>query len=217
MAWTTIKGFNFRDTLAFDTDGTNEVAIIGNGSGSIAAGSVYPRSVTIDGDTFNVGWDTATGDGARDRWAPFDARLAGTHMVPNNQAGGRTFRINVPAGVIELTLAMGDADGGRAIYWQVLNDASVLETFDYTGSTTGNSDFYDASGNLHLSDAAWLASQTPKQYTISSGILNIRTGKGSGSESSAVAHIGVRSISSSTIVNRESTRRGVARGVLRGV
>jgi hypothetical protein len=218
MAWTTKKGFNFRDTLAFDTDGANEVAIIGDGSNNIAATQVYPRSVTIDGDTFNVGWDTDSGDGARNRNAANDARLAGLHLVANSQVGGRTFRINLPApGTYAITLALGDNDNGAANYWQVIDDASVLETNDLTGAALSSGQYHDANEAVHTSAANWVTNQTAKQYTFASSIFKLRTGKGSGAGLTELNHIGIQLINTSTIVNRETGRRGVGRGVLRGV
>jgi hypothetical protein len=218
MAWTNRKGFNFRDTLAYVTDGANEVAIIGDGSNNIAAASAYPRSVTIDGDTFNVGWNTVSGDGARNRNTAYGANLAGGHLINNSEAGGRVFRINIPApGIYELTLGMGENSARQ--YWQVLDDASVLETFDFTGAAMSTEDFYDAEGTKHETDDLWRSSQVPKEYTFSSSIVNIRIGSGTGvGAHSVVEHIGILLVgSASTIVNRETGRRGVGRGVLRGV
>lgn len=197
MAWINKKGFNFRDTAIFDTDGTNEIAIVGDGGGNIAAASVYPRSVTIDGDTFNVGWSTSNGDGARNRSAANDARMAGQHMVQNNVAGGRVFRIDLPApGTYEITLAVGDqGDGAHRDYWEILDDSSSLEIVDKTATAMTANHWWDTSGTKHTSAVNWIASQVPKNYVFASQICNVRIGAGSAATTyTTLGHIGIRSI-----------------------
>lgn len=193
MAWTSKKGFNFRASAGFVTDGTNEIPIHGTGNN---IGPAYPSSKTIDGDTFDVGWSTAGADGARDRFNTLPPRLAGIHFKSNNGTQN-IFRVDLPsAGVYAVTLAIGDANSGTTPYWQIVDDASVLESVDKTGTPTTSGQFYDATGTIRTSDALWVSNNVDKEYTFASTIFRIRIGTtGAGSGNTHISHLGIRQVS----------------------
>ncbi|HEY0941891.1 MAG TPA: hypothetical protein VGE08_17495 [Steroidobacter sp.] len=194
MAWSTLRWINFRASAEHVTDGTNQVALVENSPGSLNI-PIYPVELNVAGDTFDVGWNTVA-DGARNVSNPGDPRLAGVHFVDNGTQ--RTLRIDLGAArTINLHLAMGRNEQSTAPYWQILDDDSVLDTVDMSGSATGTSGFYDANGTLHSSPANWVANQTAKQYTISSGILYIRIGTPSAaSNSTPIATVGIQEVES---------------------
>lgn len=193
MAWTSKKGFNFRSTVAFVTDGTNEIPIT-HTAGNI--GPAYPSSKTVDGDTFNIGWSSAGSDGARDRTNTSPPRLAGVHFKSNNGTQN-TFRVNLPsAGVYAITLAIGDSNAIVTPYWQIVDDSSVLESVDKTVSPTTPDQYYDATGVLRTSAATWVSGNVEKEYTFASTVFNIRIGTtGAGAGNTHIAHLGIRQVS----------------------
>jgi hypothetical protein len=80
MAWTTKKGFNFRQTAAFTSENTGELCIPEDTGGSFNI-SGY-KSLSLDSDTFSIGFIVGgAADGARNRSANIpsvsDHRLAG--------------------------------------------------------------------------------------------------------------------------------------------
>lgn len=189
MAWTNEKGFNFRESNAFvSSDGTNRIPDIGQ---------IYPRSVTIDGDTFNVGWDTdktlATGsDQVRDRNAALDARLAGIAFIGNSTVGASKYRINLPStGTYSIRLAAGDADNSRAIYLRILDNTTALATFTNVATATGQ--WMDAQGTVHTSAANWTANNAARSITMATTTLFIEIGTtdGSGSDITALSHVSI--------------------------
>lgn len=190
MSWYNKKGLNFRSTAGFVTDGANEDGV----TGGIAT---YPTSMTIDGDTFDVGWGTPGNIQPRDRDSGLDPRLAGLHFIANADAVTALFRVDLPApGVYELTLASGDPNSATvAPYWQIRDDATVLETVDLTSAPIAQGRFYDINQTLHTTAANWVANQTPKQYTFASSILRIGLGPSAGgSNNSMLNHLGIRAV-----------------------
>ena len=197
MPWTNWKEFNFRQTLGYiSTDGANAY-VVAPGSG--AKGPSHPTSVTIDGDTFNVGYTAGAGlDGARNRSTGVDARLAGCHFEANSSATRARFRIDLPAaGTYEIRLAIGDQLGSTNAYWRVLDNTTALETNDFTGS--GGVAWRDATGAARSAASDWVTNSAAKEFTFSSTICQIEWGGGNSSAStsgnSALAHIAIRQVS----------------------
>lgn len=193
MAWTTQKYLNIRASQAFVTDGANQASL----NEDVAGGSdgIYPHSVTLDGDTFDVGFPSGDTVQFRDRDSGADPRLAGIGFCFNDGTNQKTLRINVPAGNIGLRLAFGDPSNDRAYTeWAIYDDASLLETGVYASTITAGQ-WVDANETLHASNAAWIASNTEKTYAISSGILRITFGSAAAqTDVTAVATIGFRQI-----------------------
>lgn len=197
MAWTTLKGFLFRDTSGYVTNPANSIFV---GDGGFGAAPAYLTNTTIDGDSVDYGYTAGYVDTQRDRDDAIDARLAGLHQAPNTDTTGNVWRLNLPqAGTYEITLALGDANNGQRQYWRILDNTTVLETNDKTGTLQAGGNFYDTSGTNHTTPANWVANQVPKQYTFASQILFIEWGGKNTSASteanSTLAYFGIRLIS----------------------
>lgn len=190
--WLNAKGFNFRETSGFGPgDGTNETYDIG---------AAYPRSVTIDGDTFDVGWDASMAANTRDRDAAGDRRLAGIAFRGNSVAGVNTWRLNLPAaGQYYIRLAFGDNDNARTIHARLLDNTTALAT--WSGVTTNAADAYmDSSGTVRTTEANWVSGNVETLFTFSTTTLFIEIGDstGAGSDITALAHFSIRSAGSSS-------------------
>lgn len=197
MAWTNKKGFNFRSTAAYVTDGTNEIVVCNPATNT--TGPTYGATATIDGDIVTYGWESTAVDGERDYNDTVDPRLAGGHGMANT--GQIVFRIDLPsAGTYAITLATGNNNFDSRQYWQIVDDTTVLDTFDTTSTNTPGNDFYDANGTLHDGPANWVSNNTPKEYLFNSTILRIRVGGNNASNNtssvSSIKHLGVRYVAS---------------------
>lgn len=190
MAWTTQKYINIRATQPYVTEGANQTSL---NDDDVGAGA-YPISVTLDSDTFNIGWVVDIPQ-ARDRDSGADPRLAGMAFTNNDGSSVRTLRINVPAGDIGLRLAFGDPANDRLYTeWAIYNDTSLLETNVYSSTITGGQ-WVDANAVLRADNATWISSNTEKTYAISSGILLIKIGSvAAQSDVTALATVGFRSV-----------------------
>jgi hypothetical protein len=189
MAWTTKKGFNFRATVGYVTDGANQKFVP-------IAPNDYPQSATIDGDTFNIGWDITTSQlDWRDRTTGNDVRLAGMAYTPNAMPGYRYFNVDLPqAGTYELEVACGDATSVQENSLGILDGTTVLSSF--SAVATNANEFLDAGGTVRTA-AAWPGSNTPVQFTFATTTLKIRigTGNGSGANNSTLTHVSVKLVS----------------------
>lgn len=185
------KGFNFRATSGYVTDGTDQTYVLATES--------YPQS--RNGVTF--GWSTAPLD-SRDRTtgSPNNPRLSGINFSAN--AAGTTpgvFRVDLPAtGKFDLYMAFGDSDNGQAIDAEWADNASYT-TVANNGGTIANS-YFDATGALRTA-AQWVADSTlggtKVSPTFASQILNIRVGGLTAiGSSSCVAHLFVSQVASAS-------------------
>jgi outer membrane protein assembly factor BamB len=171
------KGFNFRKSQAYVTDGANETYVLGD---------LYPT--TRNGVTF--GWGTNIANVNRDRVATNDRRLAGVNQQTNNGTQV-TFRVDLPApGTYQIHLALGDAGFGQANqYLQILDNTTVLMTIDKRGVGTAAQQFYDATGAL-LTNTTWPTSEKPTTLTFASTTLNVVIGSPTSvTNSSTLAHL----------------------------
>lgn len=155
MAWTNKKGFNFRSTLGYVTDGAGE-AFVNSTSGNILA---YPQSMTMDGDTFNVGWNVGGADGTRDRSTSVGPRLAGMAGIFNPGTKG-TFRINAgtAAGRYKIWLGGSSQTGSVSgpLSFALRDSNGTLTSWSGVGSL-GSTDVVDITGVTYASAAAWAA------------------------------------------------------------
>lgn len=201
MPDTNIKGFLFRDTSGFVTNPPNSIFV---GDGGFGAAPAFPTNTTIDGDSIDYGYTAGYADTQRDRDDTLDARLAGLHQVPNTDATGNIFKYTlINTGLHEITLAFGDPNNSQRQYWRILDNTTVLETNDKTGTLQSGGNFYDASGTNHATAAAWVADQVPKQFTFASTTLVIEWGGKNASintgGASTLAYLGIRRITAGGI------------------
>lgn len=161
MAWD--KGWNFRGTVGFVTDGTNETYSIG---------AAYPE--TRNGVTF--GWTVAL-TGSVDRFAANDRRLAGISYKSNSDGLAQSvFRVDLPAaGQYSVRLSMGDHDGPQAfLYCQILDGATPLLTINDVAGTAAN--VFDDATQTQYTAANWPGSNSPVTVAFVGTTLNLKIG-----------------------------------------
>lgn len=171
------KGFNFRNTSGYVTDGANETYVLGSDE--------YP--VTRGGVTF--GWDSTSSIGGRDRDSGIDVRLAGQNQRSNN-GGQNSFRVDLDTATDhEITLANGDTGFGQGYqYWQFKDNTSVLRTVDDSDGTLVNN-YNDATG-INRTEAAWPGDNVKDTQTFTSTIFNLLIATPSSqSDNTTIAHL----------------------------
>ena len=168
-----IKGFNFRATDTFVTDGANETYVLGE---------AYP--VTRNGITF--GLDLIADINTRNRNAGNDRRLAGVNW---NSAVDVTFRVDLlTSGTHEIRVAAGDASYSQAtIYFELKDDTTIFATVDDLNGVAANS-FDDATG-VERTQAAWPGSNLAVSRVFASTIFRILMDVGD-----PIAHVQVEDI-----------------------
>lgn len=198
MGWTTQKYLNLRSTLAFKTDDADSV-FVGDGSISLP---VYPLSVSLDGDTFNVGWVVGGGtDGARNRNAANDDKLAGTHFITNSATSPKEFKVQLLGGTgeYEIRLASGDPDtnGTTNPFIEIYDDSILLLTID---GTAGKAQFMDATGTNYTA-ANWPGSNSAVTLNFQSTngvggtpILRIKCGRTATATFTMLNTIGIKKV-----------------------
>lgn len=171
------KGFNFRATSGYVTDGANQTYVLGDS---------YPT--TRNSVTF--GWTTSLSDPLRDRDNMVDPRLAGVNQIPNSSQKG--FRIDLPAaGGYTIYLAIGDAaiDQPVAQYVEVYDDTVLLFTINDTDGTLGGN--FDDAGGTNRTSAAWPTDNVGIGVSFATTQMYVLVGKGSGLGNSTISHIRV--------------------------
>jgi hypothetical protein len=152
MTWD--KGFNFRGTSGYVTDGTDETYVLGDS---------YPT--TRNGVTF--GWDA--GVYAYDEYSSYDRRLVGANRGGYDTT--RHFRVDLPAaGNYLIRAAFGSVNIGSAIAAAFLDDAAVLSSVN---GEHGSSEWRDATGALR-GWVTWAAENASVTYTFASTTLRVR-------------------------------------------
>jgi hypothetical protein len=188
------QGINFRQTLAYVTDGANE-SWEGDGSAGPTI-PTYPRT-TAQGNT--VGWESGAGVSvnARDRNSGNTARLAGCHFAADG-THVNNFRIDLPsAGNYNVRIASGDPSYARSSKVEMF-DTSTSRGVLCNGSTGAANSFLDASGTVRTA-ATWAANNTSAAITFTTTICRFRVGAGSGSiGDSPIAHVYIESAGGAT-------------------
>lgn len=185
MAWLTAKGFNFRSTLAFVTDGTNEQCVNSATDTASGAAIAYPTTNTIGGDSVTYGW-VVSGSAAdtRDRNSGLNARFAGCHF--NGTDGTEDFRIDLPAtGSYTIRLAAGDPSNSIPTKVELFDNTNSLGVLCSTA--TASAGFRDAV-DAEYSAANWPANNTAVQKTFTTTTCLFRIGDGT-SVTGFIAHI----------------------------
>jgi len=183
------KGFNFRTTSGFVTDGANTTYVL--------EGDAYPT--VRNGVTF--GWTYSTcitdlGGGGRDRDAGIDARLAGMNFIANRDERC-TFKVDLPAaGDYIITLGYGDAGANAKTNYIVVNDSGTAKITLSGIATLATPTFGDAIGNTYNA-ATWPGSQTTTTKTFSTTTFDMIIGMGAtpdGTDSS-IDHLFISQVS----------------------
>lgn len=180
-------GWNFRNSIAFKTDGTNQTWAIGGGTDSR---DVFPTS---RGGLPNFGfvgagvfsWDS------RDRNSGFPVELAGMAYKTDFNGNERDFRVTLPsAGDYKIRLALGDSNEGRTIYAQIFDNTTVRSTFDTT--TSGSNRWRDAT-NTELTEVTWPTSNAQITLTFATTTFLLRWGDGV-SKTAFISHLEIEEV-----------------------
>lgn len=190
MTWATAKGFNFRATSTYVTDGTNETYVL--------PGTSYPTTRTVGGESVTFGWETAPDD-SRDRNTAI-VTLAGMNF---RNAGGSedVFRVDLPsAGDYRIRIAAGDRDNPQGYYFDVRDTTTTL--FTVGSATTGHSggkNFADATGVEHYT-ANYVANNATVDDTFSTSIFRFAL-RPMTSLTNCIAHIQIEQLSAAASGN----------------
>ena len=152
------KGFNFRETAGYVTDGTDETYVLRE---------AYP--VTRNGITF--GWDNLNVT-PLNKNASNDRRLAGVAFA-NASGASHTFRADLPAsGNYTVHLALGFPDGGgdASNTATVKDNTSTLATINYSAVTAQR--FTDAT-EVMLTEVTWPTTEAGIDLAFSSTVFNL--------------------------------------------
>jgi hypothetical protein len=195
MAWTTSKGFNFRFSDTYVTDGANQTYVEDAGDGT---GEAYPVSRSIGGESVTFGWESTYSDQCRDRTtsATYDPELSGFHQTAS---GGSdiVFRVDLPAaGDYKIRIAAGEASYDRVIKFQVRDNTTDLITVSNVSAVAGS--FVDA-GGTSLTAANWYSSNEQVTETFASTIFRFVL-QAPTSDFSVIAHIEIEQVGGGSIV-----------------
>jgi S-DNA-T family DNA segregation ATPase FtsK/SpoIIIE len=174
MTWD--KGFNFRATSTYVTDGTDETYVLAES---------YPT--TRNGVTF--GYTSSTGTiNTRDRLTSIGPELAGLHF---DGGSGSVFRVDLPAaGDYDVRFGAGDPGNAQTVSATFKDGASTLWSLGPTALAAGH--VIDALG-VDYTDAAWPGSNTAKRLTWGASALTLTA-----PASSTIQHLFVSQVSGSS-------------------
>jgi hypothetical protein len=174
------KGFNFRSSSGFVTDGTNE---------SFVGFDVYPN---VYGNGATAGWTNAVACSLniRDRDSSVDRRLAGIQFTVS--ATDCVYQIDLPAaGAYDIRLAAGDGTSSTWVgHVQIKDGSSVL--VDISHNT--ESGWRDATDTLY-SAMAWPGSNTAARVNFSGSTLTLRLSVDNGASVATIAHLFISQVS----------------------
>ncbi len=174
-------GFNFRETLAFVTDGPNDKWVDSEG-----AAGIYPQTDTIGGESVTYGWIDNAGVGGRNRNNTIDPRIAGNVQIANSAK--KIFRIDLPAiGTYDVTLGGGSAAFGADSYIVVKDSATPK--LNLAGVVT-SAQVFDSEGTV-FAPTDWAANQVSTELSFITTTVFVEVGAdGLDTGNSALAHIG---------------------------
>lgn len=178
--WSTPKGFNFRSSSGFVTDGTNQAFI---------NDATYPNSVSIGGETVVCGYGNLPS--IRDRNAGNDPRLAGVHF--NDLVSDVTFRVDLPAtGNFKIRLALGDASTGLAGQRiLVIDNATTVLDLSYSPSAAQR--FIDPTGTEYT-DSTWPGSNSQTTLTFATTTFKFTLKSDGAGQVTEIAHLEIEQV-----------------------
>ena len=178
MSWH--RGYNFRSTAGFVTDGTDEFPV---------------HKTTTYSAPQGYGFDSTTGLDDRDRNSGVDRRLAGIVFAT---AFTRIFRVDLPAaGDYDISVAMGDYDGAQS--WKLVFKDGATTLFTVVGATSGAFKFLDATQVERNPDEGgsppnngWPLHNVAQSVTFAGTILTVEL-QDPGGGASGLAHFSITS------------------------
>ena len=160
MAWD--KGFNFRGSAAYVTDGANETYV------TIA--DVYP--VTRNGVTF--GWLATTNLSSVDRDSTVDRRLAGINYTQPNTL--ETFQVDLSAtGDHAISCANGDTATAQLVQYVEIFDNATSKIV-LSNASVAQDTYYDAT-NVNRTEANWPSQNAASTQTFATTTFKMQIGK----------------------------------------
>lgn len=189
LAWDQV-GFNFRCTLGYVTDGTNECFVSHSTS--------YPNTgCTSAGDTVTMGWTSGDALDCRDRDSGLDRRLAGLVRDSESSATISIFRVNLPTGgKTNCTMrgAWGDPGSGSIgkttfVRWCDGSCGTPFATVNTAGTAAGH--WHDATGVDRTSAANWVSGNAAVTHTFTNSFMTVEVSGavGGGTFYTDTAHI----------------------------
>lgn len=163
------QGINFRETLAYATDGANE-DFEGNGTTSLNL-PTYPRT-TAQGNS--VGWESGGASvGPRNRNSGNDRRIVGLHLAGSGLV--KVYRLDLPSsGNYNVRIAAGDATYAGNTKVELFDTTSSLGVL-CSGSTGAANSFKDAADAIYTA-ANWPGSNALVGATFSTTICRFHSG-----------------------------------------
>jgi len=169
MAWSTPKGFNFRSTSGYVTDGSNETYVV--------LADTYPTSRSVGGEsvTFGTQNDLSGTNDFENRDSGIDRRLAGVMYADGTDGGTWEFRVDLPsAGDYKIRVALGDAGTAQPSQKLAIYDDSTLKvTID--PASVAIDEWSDAT-EVVLNATTWPTTNAQITLTFASTICIFRIG-----------------------------------------
>lgn len=206
MSWATAKGWNFRATAAFVTDGASQQGV--------ANEEAYPTITTIGGDSVTWGWESHVGGNERDRdaAAQYAPELSGIEQLQNfDGAGSSVFRVDLPVpayGQYNIRAAFGDAANAQKAFWDLVDLSTVLTSMTETAVATGQ--FYDATGALRITGTLWHSGNAPYLATFGTTVCRLRLNKATLTLASVIAHLSIQGLGAVVSAQTPSGRLATA-------
>ena len=176
----TAAGWNFRNTSAYVTDGTDETYVLSE---------AYPVTRDIGGTNWTFGW-TTTITGRANRDSTVDRRLAGINYTIPDVDGTGIFRIDLPAtGNWDIRLAWGDQSFSHA--FDVITLKDNLTTFLTLSHDQTTAKFWDPT-DVEYTTAAWPGSNSAltRNFASTTFFFELTVSGGAG-QANTIAHISV--------------------------
>lgn len=181
MAWSTPKGFNFRNTSTFVTDGANETYVLPT--------DAYPTTRTVGGESITFGWESVTTANGRDRStaSPYVPELSGiTFVGPSDTLATAVFRVDLPAtGSFAINIAAGDQAGTSKAFFEVDDTSTSLIAFGPI--TLAGGSYVDAAGTSRTA-TDWQANNVAVSKTFTTTIFRLKVNKAT-INSSPISHL----------------------------
>lgn len=178
------KGFAFRNSSGYVTDGANDDF----------ATEAYPTTLS---NGITAGFVSLGLADYRDRSTSVDVRLAGFNFN-RNTTDQPVYRIDLPDGTgdYDIRAAFGEpAYVCTDDYYEFKDTSSVLQTIDHSGGIAGGSKWIDATDVLRTSESDWVNNNARATLTFATTIFNTVVGRGASSTGqSKIAYLSIEKV-----------------------
>jgi len=192
MAWD--KGFNFRDTSGFVTDGTDETYCLKEN---------YP--VTRNSVTFGF-TDGLGGDRTRDRDNTANRRQAGGHFTNSSGSQDRVlvFRVDLPAaGDYIIRVSVGDRTNTRINQKAEVFDNTTSKGVIVNDASCASDHYVDATNVERTSDTDWGTNNASTTITFASTTFVLKIGTtAAASDNTFLTHIFLSQVAAAATIKQ---------------